>query len=95
MLDLSADAGAVTFSVHVQPRAKHAGLAGMHGDALKVKVTAPPEGGRANEDVARVLAEALGVPRSGVEIVAGHTSRRKRVRIRGVTAEQVGALARG
>lgn len=68
---------------------------GTHGDALKVRVTAPPEGGRANDEVIRLLAGALGVPRSAVEIVAGHTSRRKRVRVFGVTPEQVAALARG
>ncbi|MGH7545961.1 MAG: DUF167 domain-containing protein [Gemmatimonadota bacterium] len=94
MLDCSADGDSVTFAIHVQPRASRAGIAGLHGDALKVRVTAPPEGGRANDEVVRVLADALGVPRSAVEILAGHTSRRKRVRVRGVTAEQVAARAR-
>lgn len=95
MLDVSAEAGAVTFSVHVQPRARRGGIAGAHGDALKVRVTAPPEGGRANDEVVRVLADALGVPRSAVEIVAGGRSRRKRVRILGVSPERIAALARG
>lgn len=95
MLDCAADGESVTLAVHVQPRARKSEVAGTHGDALKVRVTAPPEGGRANEEVVRILADALGVPRSAVEIVAGHTSRRKRVRIRGVTVEQVAALARG
>ena len=95
MLDCAADGESVTLAVHVQPRARKSEVAGIHGDALKVRVTAPPQGGRANDEVIRVLADALGVPRSAVEILAGHTSRRKRVRVRGVTAEQVADLARG
>lgn len=95
MLDCVADGESVTLAIHVQPRARASGITGTHGDALKVRVTAPPEGGRANDEVIRLLADALGVSRSAVEIVAGHTSRRKRVRIRGVTAERVAALARG
>jgi hypothetical protein len=93
VLDLSADAGAVTFSVHVQPRASRRGIEGVHGDALKVKVTAPPEGGRANDELVRLLADALGVSASAVEIVAGQRSRRKRVRVLGVSPDRVAALA--
>ena len=95
MLDLSAEGDAVLFFVHVQPRASRAGIAGLHGDALRVRVTAAPERGRANDEVARVLAGALGVSTSAVEIVGGHASRRKRVRVRGVTTEQVAAVAHG
>lgn len=68
---------------------------GTHGDALRVRVRAPPEGGKANEEVRRVLADALGVPPSSVEIVSGHRSRRKRVRVSGVTPERIADLAAG
>ena len=64
-------------AVKVVPKASRAGLAGWIGDALKVRVTAAPERGRANEAVRAVLADALGVPLARVRIVAGHASPRK------------------
>lgn len=72
--------------VHLVPGAKRAGVAGVHGDSLKVAVVEPPERGRANRALLRLLAEALGVPRSAVEIVGGRATRRKRVRVSGVDA---------
>lgn len=85
--------GAVRFNVRVQPRASRAGVDGVHGDALKVRVTAPPVEGAANEAVVEVLAAALGVPRRAVRIVAGASSRAKVVEVDGVSAEAVRALA--
>lgn len=84
--------GAVRFSVRVQPRASRTGVEGLHGDALKVRVNAPPVDGAANEAVVEVLAEALGVPRRAVRIVAGDSSRTKVVEVDGVSAEAVQAL---
>ena len=84
--------GAVRFSVRVQPRSSRTGVEGGHGDALKVRVTAPPLDGAANEAVVEVLAEALGVPRRAVRIVAGDSSRTKVVEVEGVDAAAVHAL---
>jgi len=70
--------------VHVVPRATRTEVVGMHGDALRVRVAAPPVDGAANEELVRFLAERLGVPRSAIAIAAGDTSRRKRVLIEGV-----------
>lgn len=86
MLHLDEREGAVVFTVHAVPGSKREGVLGMHGDALKVAVRAKAEKGRANAALVKVLAKACGLPRSAVEVVAGHTSRRKRVRIEGVTA---------
>jgi uncharacterized protein len=83
--------GTVVVTLHVQPGAARTGVAGRHGDALKVKVAEAPEGGRANVAVRRLLADALGIRPGDVEIVSGTTSRRKRVRIRGVAPDRVNA----
>ena len=80
------------FSVRVQPRSSRTGVEGLHGDALKVRVNAPPVDGAANEAVVEALAEALGVPRRAVRIVAGESSRTKVVEVDGVSAEAVRAL---
>lgn len=79
VLDPTADGG-VILDVHVQPGGSRDEVVGRHGDALKVKVSAPPEGGRANAAVCRLLADAFDVPPSSVEVVAGARGRRKRVR---------------
>jgi uncharacterized protein (TIGR00251 family) len=80
-------ADGVVIDVHVQPGGSRDEIVGRHGDALKVKVSAPPEGGKANKAVCRLLADAFGVPRSAVEVVSGATSRRKRIRLAGVSVD--------
>ncbi len=83
---------AVTLTVKVVPRANQNDIVGVEGQALKIRLKAPPVEGKANEALVRFLAESLGVPRSFVEIVAGHSSRQKVVRIRGTSAERVEQL---
>ena len=75
------------FVVQVQPRAKRTEIAGLHGDAIKVRLAAPPVDGAANDELVRFLAERLGVPRRAVEITSGLTSRRKQVRVDGISEE--------
>lgn len=87
---LSTDAGgAVVVAVHAQPGAGRTEVVGRHGDALKVRVAAPPEGGRANEALLAVLADRLGVPLRAVSLAAGASSRRKQVRVEGVALDVV------
>ena len=79
--------------MHVVPRAHTTDIAGRHGDALKIRLAAPPVDGAANEELVRFLAERLAVPRSAVTIAAGHTGRRKTVKITGVeTADALRTL---
>jgi len=81
--------GDVTFAVRVVPRASKNEITGIHGDALKIRLTAPPVEGRANEALIAFLAKRLGVRKSQVQIVAGATSRRKAIRVMGVSLQEV------
>ena len=72
---------AIVLKLHVQPGAKRTEVAGQHGDALKVRLAAPPVDGKANGELLRYLAEAFGVPLRSVTLVRGESSRRKVVRI--------------
>jgi uncharacterized protein (TIGR00251 family) len=74
----------LTLHILVQPRASRSEIVGPHGDALKVRLAAPPVDGAANEELVRLLAREYGVPRGAVEIVSGLSSRRKTVRVLGV-----------
>lgn len=79
--DATAD---VVLHVHVQPGAGRAAVVGRHGNALKVRVAAPPQGGRANDECGALLAETFGVKPASVELSGGASSRAKRFRISGV-----------
>ena len=81
-------------TVHLTPGSRHAGIRGLHGDALRVAVRQKPERGRANEGMLAYLAEVFGVARGSVELVSGHSSRRKLVRLAGLSASKVRARAR-
>jgi len=91
-LDVQEQNGVIVLAVRVQPRASRNALAGEHDGALKVRLTAPPLDGRANEACCRLLAEQLKISASAVRILAGERSRNKRVELRGVTADQVRKL---
>ncbi len=92
-LTVSQRDGAVRFSVRVQPRASRSAIVGLHGDALKVAVHAPPVDGAANAAVVELLAAALGVPQRAVSVVSGATARLKLVEVQGVDVPSVRALA--
>jgi uncharacterized protein (TIGR00251 family) len=79
----------VLLTIHVQPNASRSNYAGLHGDALKVRVASPPVDGAANEALCRFLSEQLAVSRSQVIILAGHGARRIRVLVKGVTTGQI------
>jgi uncharacterized protein len=72
---------AVVLHVHVQPGAGRSAVVGRHGTSLKVRVAAAPEGGRANEASADLLAETFGLRRAQVELVSGPSSRAKQFKL--------------
>lgn len=83
---LHEDGADVVLALHIQPGAKRSEVVGQHGDALKIRLAAPPVDGKANAALVAFLAARLGVPKARIELVAGQSSRAKRVRIAGVTA---------
>jgi len=85
-------AATTRLKVRVSPGSRRPGIAGRHGDAWKVHVAAPPEDGKANEAVLRLLAETLDVPRSSVTLVSGQTSRDKIVVLNGLEQAQTERL---
>ncbi|MBI5551944.1 MAG: YggU family protein [Desulfobacterales bacterium] len=98
MLDLKTSADGLAFWVLVQPRASKKAVGGLHQDALKIKLTAPPVEGAANEQCIEVLAKALDRPKSTLTIVNGQTNRRKQILVRAksgaLSPDEVKALQR-
>ncbi len=86
---INAQPDGVLLAVKVQPRASRNEIGGPLGDELRVKVTAPPVDSAANEAVVKLLAKALGVGGSSVELVRGQTSRHKVFKIHGLQLEEV------
>lgn len=80
-IEIQTTTDTLTFSVYVQPRSSSAAIVGVHNNALKIKLTAPPADGAANKQCCKLIAKVLSLPKSAVEIVSGHTSRHKRIRI--------------
>ena len=83
---------AVMFEVLVQPRASRARIGPLHDGRIKIAVTAPPVDGEANAAVIELVAKALGIARGCVEVTAGTSSRRKTLRVIGVTVQQIEGL---
>jgi len=75
--------------LRVSPGATRAGVVGRHGEGWKIRVAAPPEGGRANDDVVRLLADTLSVSRDAVTLVSGHGGRDKVVELTGIDPDRV------
>jgi uncharacterized protein (TIGR00251 family) len=93
LIPVTATPTGVRFAVRVQPRASRNEIKGAHGSSLKVRLSAPPVDGAANEALADFLAEELGVARRAVTIVSGHTSRSKIIEVDGVTPQTIHRIA--
>lgn len=92
---LREDGDGVVLTLHIQPGAKRTECAGLHGEALKIRLAAPPVDGRANEALIVFLARALDVPKARLELVCGHSARAKRVRVAGIGAVAAAQLLCG
>jgi len=84
--------GSIVLTLHVQPGAKRTEFVGLHGEAMKLRLAAPPVDGKANAALCVFLAGFCAVPRSAVILISGETSRAKRVRIDGGGADLAARL---
>ena len=88
------EANAITFTVRVVPRSSRSEIVGEMDGAVKVRLTSPPVDGAANAELIRLIAKKFGVSRSAVEIIGGDTSKTKRLKVSGVTNDQLRDLLR-
>ena len=79
----------VVISVRAAPRSSKAGIDGVVGDAVKVRVRSAPVDGKANKELMEVLSDAFGLPKSAVSFRSGETSKTKRILLRGATKETI------
>jgi uncharacterized protein (TIGR00251 family) len=82
----------VLLSLRVVPRAARNGVAGLHGDQLKIRLQAPPVEGKANQALLHFLSDALQVSTRSIRIVSGETGRNKRVHVAGISVASVQQL---
>ncbi|MEX1050332.1 MAG: DUF167 family protein [Gemmatimonadales bacterium] len=82
-------------ALYVQPRASKSEVVGLHGDAIKMRIAAPPVDGAANVELIGFLARRLRVPKSSITLVTGETGRTKRIRVAGLTPATLRATLLG
>ncbi len=82
MLFIKKNAKGIIFKVFIQARSSKNMITGIYGDAIKIKLTAPPVNGAANKMCIKYLANILKIPRSKIEIISGHTSRTKHILVK-------------
>ncbi len=76
---ITSSGNCIKFLAHVLPRAKKDEISGIHGNALKIRTTAPPVEGKANKSVINILAKRLKIAKSRIKIISGETSRNKEI----------------
>ena len=90
-LNITIAAGGAAFPVHVVPRSRKNEISGRYGQAVKIRLTAPPVEGKANEALIEFLAKRLDVPKRNIEILSGASSRDKMVCVFGLTPQELEA----
>jgi uncharacterized protein (TIGR00251 family) len=83
----------VELSVYIQPRASKTEIVGLHGEALKIRIAAPPVDGQANAALTRYLSQQLDIPHHHVQLISGLSSKQKRIFIKGITLPQMTSLS--
>ena len=89
-LDIESDS--IKIRLKAVPGASHDSIAGVLGDRLKVRIIAPPEGGKANKAICKLFAKALNIKPVNIEITAGHTNPEKTIQITSLSPQQISAL---
>lgn len=87
MIEIKTTGDGLVFKVFVQPKSSRNQVAGFYDDALKIKITSPPVDGAANKMCLQFIAKLLGLPKSRLEILSGHTGRTKRILVRTAPAD--------
>ncbi len=85
----------VILNVRAQPRSSKAGIDGVMGEAVKVRIKSAPVDGRANKELIETLADAMGLPKSSVIFKGGETSKTKRILLKGIGGPAVTAVVEG
>lgn len=86
---ISVDGKTTCVNVYVQPCASVDRIEGEHNAMLKVRLSAPPERGKANKALIKLISKTLGIPKSGVTLIKGRTTRIKQLEISGISAEDI------
>ena len=89
MLVISEKDNSIDIDIIAKPKASRNSIEGEHDGALKISITAPPDKGKANKAIIKLLSKSLKIAQSSISILSGETSRRKKIRIVGVTSEQI------
>lgn len=92
MLDFQQNQDGITLSVKVIPNSSRDEIMGLHDTALKIKVSAPPENGKANQAVILALAKALHINKTSIKIISGQTQPHKQIQINGITSQDIEQL---
>ncbi|MBN1547038.1 MAG: YggU family protein [Syntrophaceae bacterium] len=82
----------MTFPIQVIPRSRKSEIVGILNDTLKVRLTAPPVDGKANEECVRFFSDLLNIPRNRISIISGQTSRKKTLLISGIGKEDLASM---
>ncbi|MGZ8847757.1 MAG: DUF167 domain-containing protein [Pyrinomonadaceae bacterium] len=93
MIQFSENDRGITFAVRIVPRASSTAIAGDYEGAVRIRIAAPPVEGAANRELIRFLAKKFKVPQNAVEIVSGASSKKKIIRLKGVTATALAQLS--
>ncbi|MBT8490304.1 MAG: YggU family protein [Deltaproteobacteria bacterium] len=92
MITIKNSSDGIIFTLRVVPRSSRCEITGIQNDALKLKITAPPVEGKANEECIRFLSDKLGIKKNRITIKAGHKSKNKIIVISGITKEDLESI---